>query len=154
MNIDITPSSATKALITKFGNYSEIVRQAKIKTLTMASMMFSTKSKEVSPIKTGNLRRNIKYTVNSDGSQARVYNNLDYALYQEEGTGIYGPKKKMIVPVRKKFLVFEVGGKIVFARKVRGVRPKWFMRQGSQEVVRRNGEIDKIMHNSLLKELS
>ena len=50
----------------------------------------------------------------------------------EGGTGIYGPKKQRIVPVRARVLRFVVsgapvagtGGNVVFARSVKGMKPR------------------------------
>jgi hypothetical protein len=55
----------------------------------------------------------------------------DYALYQEVGTGIYGPAARYITPVRAKALRwFDKGGNPVFARRVRGSKPKRYFRKG------------------------
>lgn len=55
---------------------------------------------------------------------------LKYGLYQHEGTGIYGPRRRYITPRRAKFLVFRPKGssKLVFARRVRGVTKKPFLK--------------------------
>lgn len=46
---------------------------------------------------------------------------LDYAGYQNEGTGIYGPEGAPIVPVNAKVLVFDsAAGGVTFARSVKG----------------------------------
>ena len=39
------------------------------------------------------------------------------------GTGIYGPRGKPITPKRAKFLRFTTGGRVVFAKSVRGMKP-------------------------------
>lgn len=46
--------------------------------------------------------------------------------YLIEGTGIYGPKRRYIVPVTKSVLAWRQGGVWVFARRVRGIKPNSF----------------------------
>lgn len=48
---------------------------------------------------------------------------MDWILF---GTGIYGPRRRPIVPKRAKFLRFNVGGRVVFARSVRGMKKRNF----------------------------
>jgi hypothetical protein len=81
---------------------------------------------------------------------ARVGTNLAYGLYVHEGTGIYGPRRRPITPKNGKFLVFTTkktvsglrskktgkvkfgGGKIVFAKSVKGMKPTPFLRDALQ----------------------
>lgn len=53
-----------------------------------------------------------------------------YALLVHNGTGIYGPRHRMIVPVNGRYLVFtpKGGGGVVFARAVRGMVPNPFLK--------------------------
>lgn len=92
----------------------------------------------------GHLRASIDHslTVSSRRVTMRAGSPLDYGLYLHEGTGLYGPKRRVIRPVSAKFLRFEVkgpgpGGRVpakgrravVFAKFVRGVKPdKWLVR--------------------------
>jgi hypothetical protein len=61
---------------------------------------------------------------------SRVGTNVTYAMFVHDGTGIYGPRKRLITPTRKKFLRFRPKGSAtyVYARKVRGMRPNPFLR--------------------------
>lgn len=92
---------------------------------------------------TGALAASHEATVNVYGRVVvgRVGTPLHYARYLHEGTGIYGPKRKRIVPVTAKALRFKAGrmigplpagrsgtspedrGAWVFAKSVRGVPP-------------------------------
>lgn len=48
----------------------------------------------------------------------------EYGEWLEEGTGIYGPTKKAIVPVKAKVLSWlDENGKRHFAKKVKGIKP-------------------------------
>lgn len=50
----------------------------------------------------------------------------DWILF---GTGIYGPRHRPIVPTKHKFLRFSVGGRVVFAKSVRGMKKRNFVGQ-------------------------
>lgn len=77
------------------------------------------------------LRRGWKRT-RSDGKGFRVSPSAVYAKYHQEGTGIYGPKKRKIVPVNAKALRFTAlgktkkGNRTIFRRSVKGC-PKRMM---------------------------
>ena len=58
--------------------------------------------------------------------EARV--DVEYATWQEEGTGIYGPVGARIFPTRAKVLVFDwpAAGGTVFARSIAGAPGRHF----------------------------
>lgn len=68
----------------------------------------------------------------------------------EEGTGIYGPRRRPIKPKRGRYLVFRVNtgtarsgrqtdGDLVFATQVKGRPASWVMRDAAQLVATRRG---------------
>lgn len=60
------------------------------------------------------------------GYNGRVYSLVPHAWFQERGTGLWGPNKRRIVPIRAKALRWvDPGGVVHFAKSVRGVPPKW-----------------------------
>lgn len=62
---------------------------------------------------------------------ARVGTKIPYAAYVEFGTGLYGPRRKLIRPRRAKVLRFWTkGGQIVFVRYVRGMKPRRMFAKG------------------------
>lgn len=69
----------------------------------------------------------------ADNIFATVSTDLKYGRYQEEGTGIYGPKGTPIRPKNGKVLAWKKNGKWIFAREVSGVKPKWYMKQAREE---------------------
>ncbi|MEV3855503.1 HK97 gp10 family phage protein [Streptomyces sp. NPDC050095] len=87
---------------------------------------------------TGRLSASIRVVVQSQPSRQRVHarigTRLDYGWYQEVGTGLYGPEHRLIFPRRAKALRFRPrgGGRVVFAKWVRGSRPQHFMTRGLQ----------------------
>jgi hypothetical protein len=88
-------------------------------------------------VDTGRLRASIRTTfVMIDGKPAvRVGTSVRYAIYVHDGTGLYGPRHRMIVPVNKKVLRWrpkgagKVGkGGFVYSMRSRGMRPNPFLR--------------------------
>lgn len=93
-------------------------------------------AKQYAPIEHGNLRGSINTkgpVVTGSNVEASVGTHLTYSRFQEEGTGIYGPRKTPIVPKNGKLLAWKVGGKWAFARSVKGVRPKRYFRRSRDE---------------------
>jgi len=64
---------------------------------------------------------------------AKVGTNIEYAPYQEYGTGIYGKSRRMIRPIRAKVLAWKKNGQWIFARAVRGVKGKLFFKRARDE---------------------
>lgn len=98
-----------------------------------ATAMFTNAAISNAPRRTGTLKRSIHAEVDPIGARltGKVVQDsgvAHYGIFQEMGTGIYGPKNTPITPKNGKFLVFQVGKKKVFARSVKGVKPKRFMR--------------------------
>jgi phage gpG-like protein len=93
-------------------------------------------AKAKAPIEYGTLRGSITTQgpdVKGHDVQAIVGTNVEYARYQEYGTGIHGPRKQPIRPVRGKLLAWKRGGSWFFAREVQGVRPKRYFRTAKEE---------------------
>lgn len=87
-------------------------------------------------VNTGLLRSSITttlFTVNGKPI-VRVGTKVKYAAYVHDGTGLWGPKHKMIVPVNKKVLRWKTkGGKTgkggyTFSMKSQGMRPNPFLK--------------------------
>lgn len=96
------------------------------------------------PVDEGRLRSSITHLVTATpgGAIVRVGSPLAYARYRHEGTGIYGPHHRRIVPVTAKALKFRAGDKSkaktrrgwVFARSVRGTPPSPYLTKALEEV--------------------
>lgn len=69
---------------------------------------------------------------NSVGPVVRYEAIPKHAIYTEVGTGLYGPLNRWITPKRAKYLswVDKGTGQRVFAKRVRGQRPKRYFRRG------------------------
>lgn len=118
----------------------------------------SNSAKRKAPVDKGAGRASIDYLVIvAAGTRVtfRVGTDIEYMLYQHEGTGIYGPRGRPIRPVTRQFLRFPVKGvfgpvmgtpkgragkrkgrgNIVFARQVRGVPPSPFLVDALKEEI-------------------
>jgi phage gpG-like protein len=86
------------------------------------------RAKTLCPVDTGRLRSSITLKIQADGIV--IGTNVTYAPFVHEGTGIYGPRHTPILPKRGRYLVFTPKGatRPVFARSVRGVPPRPFLR--------------------------
>lgn len=92
----------------------------------------------------GQGRQSINHTVTVAGKSVimRAGSPLKYMYWQHEGTGIYGPHRTPIVPVKRKFLRFEVkSGKlakgrrpVIFAKSVKGVQGDKFLVRAFRDV--------------------
>jgi len=88
-------------------------------------------------IGTGKLRDSIKAEKESASGRRVIWVvnvGQPYGKYQERGTASQG--SGYIYPVKAKFLRFKPKGSstFVFARKVRGVKPAWFMRDAYKSI--------------------
>ena len=80
---------------------------------------------------------------------------VGYARYVEEGTGLYGPRKRKITPKRAKVLAWKGGGSRLtgqgpgagwrFARSVKGRKATPYLLPGAQKAVQRSGIRDAIV---------
>jgi hypothetical protein len=83
-------------------------------------------------VDTGHLRSSIRTQLRSVHpiTVVRVGTNVRYARWVHDGTGLYGPRRRLIRPRRGKVLVFTPRGSTqqVFTRYVRGMRRNEFLR--------------------------
>lgn len=89
-------------------------------------------------VDTGHLRSSIKHqlVIRPEGLSVRIGTNVYYARFIHDGTGIYGPKKRVIKPRRAKALVWrsqKYGQKsgnfrgFVVVKSVKGIKPNPFL---------------------------
>lgn len=85
-------------------------------------------------VDTGKFRSSVQVTLLYEGStpKVRVGTRDRRARWIHDGTGIYGPHRQRIVPVYRKALRFQAGGKTVFARSTKGMRANPFLRDALQ----------------------
>lgn len=126
-------------MLSKFKNAPEIVRQTKRSVLTRGALIALRKAKTTTPIDKGILRSSIDMRGLRD-DEVRVGTNLDYARYQEYGTGVYAGRG-MIRPRNARRLAWKKNGQWIFACAVKGVKGRHFMKAGFEEVKGRMGEL-------------
>lgn len=89
------------------------------------------RARQLAPRDTGRLQASIFTMTQRRGRKftTYIYSDLHYALFQHEGTGIYGPRGRMIVARPGKVFVFrsKQTGQLVFTTRVRGVKPTKFL---------------------------
>jgi hypothetical protein len=101
---------------------------------------------------TGNLKSSIgsrKRTIHGRPA-AEIYSTVHHAEYLHEGTGIYGPHKRLIVPINKKALHWG-GTPGFFAKSVKGIKPRPFFRKAIENVIPK--QMPKIFERVAGKEL-
>jgi HK97 gp10 family phage protein len=91
------------------------------------------------PVRTGNLADRIRKYL--EGRRAHIVSTAPYSIHVHQGTGIYGPHKTKIVPTTKKALAFQIGGKTLIRRSVKGQKANPFMTRGLNKVERRLPDI-------------
>lgn len=106
------------------------------------------KEKSEAPIKTGTLRRSIEMSYRPIG--VTIYPKSGYAYFVHFGTGLYGERRAMIVPKRAKMLAWKSGGKMIFAKAVRGQKANAFVERTADQV---GPKINRVFDN-ILKNIS
>lgn len=92
--------------------------------------------REVAPRDTGNLAASFRIRKRSPTDYV-IESDTEYAEYVLTGTGLHGPRRRVIRPRRARALRFEADGEIVFARYVRGQRPQNFAAETVERVEHR-----------------
>jgi len=92
-----------------------------------------------SPVDDGELQKWQRRKIND--WEYQIYDGPEYALYVALGTGIYGPKKKPIVPKRAQFLRFvNKQGKVIYTKSVKGQKPNPYHERGVARGIKRIDE--------------
>ena len=109
---------------TNVDGVTKVIMQAAERALEAASIHMVGEVKDRAPVESGELRRSISRTIDNSGGKlvAKVGSNLQYAVYQEFGTGEFAENGAG----RKDGWVYEgPDGKVYFTR---GSKPKKFLR--------------------------
>jgi len=94
-------------------------------------------SSNPSRVRTGRLRSSITHQLVMSGGVpvCRVGTNVVYARFVHDGTGLYGPRHRMIVPVNKKVLRWRGKGGWVYSRRSRGMVKNEFLKNALSAAV-------------------
>ena len=117
----------------------------------LAGLEVADRARQKAPVRNNRLRASINSQLVRTGTRtaARVAPTVPYGPYVEYGTGLYGPRKQVIRPRKAKVLswisrgrgVYAGGryraaapGRRVFARFVRGMKPRPYLHPALDEV--------------------
>jgi len=95
-----------------------------------------------SPVDTGRLQGSWMVSRGESTNSTTIMSSTKYADYLDKGTGLYGPNHAMVYPKKGKFLVFTphtgpFSGKTVFAKHVRGIKPRHFVEDSINQTTNR-----------------
>lgn len=105
-------------------------------------------AKERAPYRTGNLRRDISVRRQGDGFAVGNSRLAEYAVFVHQGTGVYGPKRQSIRPVRAKAL--KIPG-IGFRKSAKGMKARPYLEQAVQDVLK-SGKVDRVVRDHLVSD--
>ena len=116
-----------------FSNWSDEAKRKFRVALLQGTLHLESVVVEEAPAVTGNLRNTISSNV--EGMRGVVTIGSKYSIYIVEGTGIYGPRGKRIVPKTKKALAFTYKGIPMVRRSVRGMKPNPFHERAADQAL-------------------
>lgn len=134
-------------VVEEFKKAPTVVNERLQKGVKEAGKTILSIEKKEAPVATGTLRRTIEFRYRP--ISAMIFPTSGYAVFIEEGTGLYGPRKSYIMPKRAKVLAFKVNGKMVFAKKTRGQKANPFVQRTRDKA---EPKINKIF-DDMLKEI-
>lgn len=99
--------------------------------MRIAGAAVTSTAQRLAPARTGRLRgaTGNHEILNYPEVRQRISSRTRYAWWVNKGTGIYGPRRRLIRPRRTGGVLRWRGadGRIVFATKVRGMRPRRYL---------------------------
>jgi hypothetical protein len=114
-------------------NIKDLGRNIGKRVIVLTENDLITNLKKNTPIKTGTARAG--WHKDSSDFESRVYNDVKYMKFLDQGTGIYGPRKKPIIRTSKNGLKFEVKG---------GIKPTKTVEKSVPETTKRINEFAQI----------
>ena len=131
-------------MVANYAKAPELVAAQLSTAITKATIAVQSLVKAQAPVRSGKLRSSVSFAVS--GLRGIVMTNLNYAVYVEYGTGIWGvgpgAKKQPIVPVNKKVLATKInpgwgsansGGYFIIGRSSQGQHPNPFFQRAEDE---------------------
>lgn len=138
----------------------QVIMSAVKKELTAYGRLLVDEAKSEAPVKTGTLRNSIRFAVRQQGTRSM---SLEVTAGNRSRppvvvkTILFGSKPHVITPRRAKALKFTMGGRTVFARRVKhpGTNPNNFMERAlSNTTQERHDMVDNIGRITLEKILN
>lgn len=105
----------------------------------LAADVVAERAKHNAPHRTGALKNSIipqepKGTFSGGDLEVVVGAGVEYAPYVEFGTGIHGPNRRMIEPVKAQALRIPIGGNnYIYRMSSQGMKPRPYMRPAAEE---------------------
>lgn len=126
----------------KIGALAKTRAQQIITEETLQGGRYVREGRTVKQVSGGDLKSSITFKIEREGDNIVLVLESragEYALYQHEGTGIYGKRGQTIKPKRSPFLVFAnpKTGELIFAKEVRGTPAKKFLTRGAKFALER-----------------
>ncbi len=124
------------ALLSAVKNVPAVVAAETKRAINRSLISLQSSAKQLAPVDTGTLRASIQVTPARDisgGWAGKVGTGLNYAIFQEAGTGIYGPLHQPIVAKNGQAMRFQIGGRWITAKSVKGVRARYYMKQSLEQ---------------------
>src|SRR2546421_12317608 len=122
---------------------SQVAKEELAKALNKAANDAHQEAVNKAPHQSGRLWGSIHtQDASPDNLVAKVGTKLDYALYQERGTGLYGPYQTLITPKNAKAMMmvgsagssYGRGNVYAWFKSSKGTKPKWYMKQALEAV--------------------
>ena len=121
------------------------------RTVELTSLELQRNVKMLSPVDHGRLQGS--WVVFQTGElQRTVKSSAKYAIFVNDGTGIYGPRKTPIThPSIGKMFAFQVNGRMIFTRQIKGIKPRKFVEKSMEMTQSR---VQEFMIRALMEENS
>jgi len=119
----------------------EITSRVVERALDLVGMDLLSKLIENSPVDHGRLQGSWSSPKRIGKHEREITSSAKYARFVNDGTGIYGPRGRLIRPITAQALRFEYKGRIVFARSVRGIKPRRFVQASMEQTKDRIEEL-------------
>lgn len=125
----------------KLKNLDEQLPKIKERGLSLVSQEMINRLQKNSPTDHGRLKQWYPYEY-TPGEEVKIKSPAHYVTYVNDGTGIYGPHKTPIYSKHiGKPIAFQVGGKMVYVRMIRGQKPQKIVERSIQEVEGKLGNL-------------
>lgn len=121
------------------------------RTVELTSLELQRNLKMLSPVDHGRLQGS--WVIFQTGElQRTVKSSAKYAIFVNDGTGIYGSRKTPIThPSIGKMFAFQVNGRMIFTRQIKGIKPRKFVEKSMEMTQSR---VQEFMIRALMEENS
>lgn len=127
-----------KVTLTIDKDIAQLTQKAVKRTVDLTVTELRGNLQKNSPVNHGKMQSGWLIAGNSVGElNQKIYSSAVYTKYVNDGTGIYGPRGRLIRPKTKKALAFQYKGKKVVVPYVKGIKPRKFVEKSIQQTKKR-----------------